>query len=369
MSSDKQTPHSFWPSEAEQFGIPKAVLIFDIRHWLTQHKNNAQKVHLRDGFVWMFNSATAFSIRYPYMSLSTISRHLKELEIDGIIKSSGDFNRAGYDRTKWYTIPSEFELNPPQVASNKISQNEKSISQNDKSISQNDKSISQNEKLNSQNERPIPNTNSYTYTDTEDNNSNNAGEEIHPVLARAKQADQQTSRQLQTSDTHLAMTDAWMPSELTIQRISSLAIPVEFINQQIPNFRVYWISENRPPKSNTWDAAFLGNVQRNWARQQNQQGANANAANQQQRSTSRRYQQPGQFSIDHDDLSWFHEMQSEQSPFDAPADGAGCQSSELRPASDHNDFPEMARALPNAAGSEFGQAGLDANFGGAGCDE
>lgn len=204
----------------------------------------------------------------------------------------------------------------------------------------------------------------------EPNNSNNAHEEIQCPLTKAKQADQQSFRQLQTSDTHLAMTETWMPSETTIERIASLAIPIEFINQQIPNFRVYWITENRPPKSNTWDAAFLGNITRNWAKHQSQQGANTNAANQQQRATQQRYQQPGQFSIDHDDLSWFYEMQSEQSPFDAPAsDGAGCQSSELRPVTDHNDFPEVARALPNATGSEFGQKGLDANFGGAGRDE
>lgn len=359
MSSDRQTPHSFWPSEAEQFGIPKAVLIFDIRHWLTQHKNNAQKVHQRDGFVWMFNSATAFSIRYPYMSPSTISRHLKELEIDGIIKSSGDFNRAGYDRTKWYTIPSEFELNPPQATSEAISQNEKSNSQNDKSISQ-------NEKLNSQNERPIPNTNSDTYTDTEYNNSNNASEEIPPVLARAKQSDQQSFRQLQTSDTQFAMTDDWMPSETTIQRISSLAIPIEFIKQQITNFRVYWITENRPPKSNTWDAAFLGNVQRNWNKHQNQQGAN-HAANQQQRSTQQRYQQPGQFTIDHNDTSWAENWS--ESPFDSPADQSGHAGGELRDIPNYDDFPQMAGALPVSGGSEFGETGLDANTSGAWCDE
>jgi hypothetical protein len=204
----------------------------------------------------------------------------------------------------------------------------------------------------------------------EPNNSNNAHEEIPCPLTKAKQTDQQSFRQLQTSDTHLAMTETWMPSETTIERIASLAIPVEFIKNQITNFRVYWITENRAPKSNTWDAAFLGNVQRNWTRHQNQQGANTHAANHQQRSTSGRYQQPGQFSIDHDDLSWFYEMQSEQSPFDAPAsDGAGCESGELRPLTDHNDFPEVARALPNATGSEFGQKGLDANFGGAGRDE
>ena len=202
----------------------------------------------------------------------------------------------------------------------------------------------------------------------EPNNINNVPEEIHPVLARAKQADQRTSRQLQTSDTHLAMTDDWMPSEITVQRISSLGIPVEFIKTQIPNFRVYWIAENRAPKSNTWDAAFLGNVQRNWVRHQNQQGANSDAANQQQRSTQQRYQQPGQFTIDHNDTSWADNWN--ESPFDQPAaDGSGQGGSELRDSANHHDFPEVARALPNDRRGEFGQARVDANFGGAGRDE
>jgi hypothetical protein len=199
------------------------------------------------------------------------------------------------------------------------------------------------------------------------NNSNNAEEEIYPVLARAKQADQRTFRQLQTSDTHLAMTDDWMPSEITVQRISSLGISVEFIKTQIPNFRVYWIAENRAPKSNTWDATFLGNVQRNWVRQQNQQGANTHAANQQQRPTQQRYQQPGQFTIDHNDTSWADNWN--ESPFDQPAaDGSGQGGSELRDSANHNDFPEVARAFPDDGRGEFGEACMDANFGGAGCD-
>lgn len=198
-------------------------------------------------------------------------------------------------------------------------------------------------------------------------NNNNAHEEIPCPLTKAKQADQQSFRQLQTSDTHLAMTDTWMPSETTIQRISSLAIPVEFIKQQITNFRVYWITENRPPKSNTWDAAFLGNVQRNWARHQNQQGANANAANQQQRSTQQRYQQPGQFTIDHNDTSWAENWS--ESPFDAPADQSGHAGGELRDIPNYDDFPQVAGALPVSGGGEFCEAGLDANHGGAGCDE
>jgi hypothetical protein len=164
------------------------------------------------------------------------------------------------------------------------------------------------------------------------------------------------------------MSNDWQPNEITIQRISSLAVPVNFIQNEIPNFRVFWITENRPPKANTWDAAFLRHIQFAWRKHQNQQGANSNAANQQQRSTQQRYQQPGQFTIDHNDTSWADNWN--ESPFDQPAaDGSGQGGSELRDSANHNDFPEVARALPNDGRGEFGQACVDANFGGAGCDE
>jgi hypothetical protein len=108
------------------------------------------------------------------------------------------------------------------------------------------------------------------------NNSNSAHEETHPVLAKAKQADQTGFRKYQSTDVFEPMTITWQPSSVTFSHIASLGIPPEFIEQQIKNFCVYWIAENRAPKSNTWDSAFLGNVQRNWFRFQNQTAQNKN---------------------------------------------------------------------------------------------
>jgi hypothetical protein len=104
----------------------------------------------------------------------------------------------------------------------------------------------------------------------EPNNNNSA----HPVLAKAKQADQTGFRKYQSTDVFEPMTITWQPSSVTFSHIASLGIPPEFIEQQIKNFCVYWIAENRAPKSNTWDSAFLGNVQRNWVRFQNQAAQN-----------------------------------------------------------------------------------------------
>lgn len=70
-------------------------------------KNVANKKHDYDGFTWTYNSSTAFAELFPYMSSQKIGRLLRELESSGIIKS-GNYNKAGYDRTKWYTIPSLF---------------------------------------------------------------------------------------------------------------------------------------------------------------------------------------------------------------------------------------------------------------------
>ena len=144
MEEDKM--HSFSVFDAKKYGIEKAILLRNIRFWLD--KNVANNKNCNDGYYWTYNSAKAFSILFPYMKEKSISRWLKELEDEGILKSSKEYNKHNYDKTKWYTIPLEYA----------ISQNEERISQNDISISQNETSIPQNE-------RPIP----YVNTDVEQN--------------------------------------------------------------------------------------------------------------------------------------------------------------------------------------------------------
>lgn len=260
MNSIKQTPHSFWPNEAEKFGIAKAILIFDMRHWLTQHKNNNQRVHIRNGYVWMFNTSAAFALRYPYMSQSTISRHLKELEADGFLLSSNEFNRAGYDRTKWYTIPSEFKITEPEAATGVISQNENSNSQNEETISQ-------NEKLISQNEQTIPNTYSDTYTDTESNSNSSLSENLPYPLDRAKQQDAQrlnTYQQKRLESTCEPITENWQPSDVAIARILQKGITEQFIRAEVDEFISYWILRGHFPKSKNWNSAFFNHIDFKW---------------------------------------------------------------------------------------------------------
>ena len=95
--------HSFDVDDAIKHGIEKAVILKNLRFWIA--KNIANKKHFYDGFTWTYNSTTAFAELFPYMSSQKIGRLLREMESDGLIKS-GNYNKAGYDRTKWYTDPS-----------------------------------------------------------------------------------------------------------------------------------------------------------------------------------------------------------------------------------------------------------------------
>jgi hypothetical protein len=93
--------HAFIVKDAVEFGLDKAILLQHIRFWINQ--NDGKKTHTHDGKVWMYQSASDMTKHYPYWSRQKISRLLRDMENDGLI-ISGNFNKLGYDQTKWYTI-------------------------------------------------------------------------------------------------------------------------------------------------------------------------------------------------------------------------------------------------------------------------
>jgi uncharacterized phage protein (TIGR02220 family) len=62
---------------------------------------NNRNIH--SGKAWTYNSAKAFSDKYPYMKPRTIAGYLDDLERGGWIES-GNYNETPFDRTKWYSI-------------------------------------------------------------------------------------------------------------------------------------------------------------------------------------------------------------------------------------------------------------------------
>jgi|TARA_Y100000289_G_scaffold57781_1_gene62459 hypothetical protein len=93
--------HAFIVRDAVEYGLDKAILLQHIRFWINQ--NDGKKTHTHDNKVWMYQSASDMTKHYPYWSRQKISRLLREMEDDGLIVS-GNFNKLGYDQTKWYTI-------------------------------------------------------------------------------------------------------------------------------------------------------------------------------------------------------------------------------------------------------------------------
>lgn len=93
--------HSFNTDIAKDYGIKEAILIENLAYWIFKNEKNNR--HLYDGLTWSYNSIQAYSDIFPYMSAKQIRYALQKLEDANIIKS-GNYNKVGYDRTKWYTI-------------------------------------------------------------------------------------------------------------------------------------------------------------------------------------------------------------------------------------------------------------------------
>jgi len=121
--------HVFNVEDAVKHGVEKAIILYNIRFWLDKNKANRQGV--RDGYYWTYNSASAFAELFPYLHPRSITRWLTELEASGVLKSSDTYNKSKFDKTKWYTIPSEYST----------SQSDSSIGQNGESKGQNDATI------------------------------------------------------------------------------------------------------------------------------------------------------------------------------------------------------------------------------------
>ena len=137
--------HQFDVETAIQHGIEAAILIENIRFWLT--KNKANGVNAKEGFWWTYNSAEAFHKLFPYIERRQICRVLTSLCTKGVLLKK-KLNEANFDKTYWYTIPSEFmvenEVFKPEPLINSIGQNVQSNGQNDQRIGQNDQRIGQN---------------------------------------------------------------------------------------------------------------------------------------------------------------------------------------------------------------------------------
>lgn len=101
--------HVFSIKLAEKYNVYKAILIQHIDHWLFVNQSN--KVNFKEGRTWTYDTSITYAKVFPYMKPQQISRLLRQLEFDDKVLLSGNYNKYGYDKTKWYTFTDEFILN------------------------------------------------------------------------------------------------------------------------------------------------------------------------------------------------------------------------------------------------------------------
>lgn len=93
-----EPPLQVLPSLVIELGnTDKAIILQQIHYWL-QRSNN-----IVDGHRWIYNSAHDWQKQFPWLTEKTIQRYLKSLVDDGWL-ISGNYNKAKFDRTKWYRV-------------------------------------------------------------------------------------------------------------------------------------------------------------------------------------------------------------------------------------------------------------------------
>lgn len=93
--------HSISVEDAVKYGSDEALVLYHIRWWIDHNEKN--KTNFRDGRYWTYNSVQAFAQQFPYFSEKQMRRILESLEKQGVILTS-NYNKAGFDKTKWYAL-------------------------------------------------------------------------------------------------------------------------------------------------------------------------------------------------------------------------------------------------------------------------
>lgn len=77
--------------------LDKAVILQQIHYWLERSTN------LKDGYKWVYNSMAEWNKQFPWIAIATLKRKFKSLEDEKLL-ITGNYNRAKFDKTKWYRI-------------------------------------------------------------------------------------------------------------------------------------------------------------------------------------------------------------------------------------------------------------------------
>lgn len=85
------------PELAVAIGLNESIFLQQLNYWLKKSK------HEINGRKWIYNTFSEWQRQFPFWSLRTIKR-IKTSLVNKNIIIVGRFNKAGFDKTNWYTI-------------------------------------------------------------------------------------------------------------------------------------------------------------------------------------------------------------------------------------------------------------------------
>ena len=129
--------------------LEEAVVLNQISYWLERYKELGH--NFKDGKYWVYNSYQKWhEDNFPFWHPSKIQRIFKSLETKGLLLSA-NYNKAGFDKTKWYTI----DYQKLQTMINEYEESRRLI-KNENSLIESETSLLENEQSLLINEKPIP---------------------------------------------------------------------------------------------------------------------------------------------------------------------------------------------------------------------
>lgn len=96
-----EPPILVMPTLATIIGLNEAIILQQIHYWI-KNKERSQQDYI-NGHYWVYNTYEQWQQQFPFWSIRTIRRTITKLENEGLLLS-GNFNKAGFDKTKWYSI-------------------------------------------------------------------------------------------------------------------------------------------------------------------------------------------------------------------------------------------------------------------------
>lgn len=100
-------------------GLKEAIVAQQLNYWL--HSKSAKII---DGRRWIYNTYEKWQKdSFPFFTIATIRRTFGSLEKQKIVLT-GNFNKAGFDKTKWYSIDEE---RLDELMSRRCAQNEQTM--------------------------------------------------------------------------------------------------------------------------------------------------------------------------------------------------------------------------------------------------